>query len=146
VLLLWQGVAHATGYNLKRATLTGGPYTPIMSGAVGASFADSGLTNGTTYYYILTATNHLGESASSPEVRATPVPSVGSKLAASFVAAQITVSWPSDYVGWILQTNTAGLANPAAWGDVPDSRSHSQMTFPAGSPNSPAEFFRLRHP
>lgn len=145
-LLLWQGVPFATGYNLKRATLSGGPYTPLTNGLVGASFTDSGLSNGTTYYYILTATNQVGESAPSPEVSATPVPSVGSNISALLSGSTISVSWPSAYVGWILQTNTAGLNNPAAWGDVPDSLTRSQMTFPAGGPNTPAEFFRLRHP
>jgi hypothetical protein len=72
VLLLWQGVPFATGYNLKRATISGGPYTAVTNGVVGASFADSGLNNGTTYYYILTAANEIGESAPSPEASATP--------------------------------------------------------------------------
>jgi hypothetical protein len=146
VLLLWQGVAVATGYNLNRATVSGGPYTPLTNGLVGASFVDSNVSNGTTYYYILTATNQIGESAPSPEVSATPAPSVGPNLSASLIASQITVSWPSAYVGWILQTNTIGLANPAAWGDVPDSITRSEMTFPTDGLNTPAEFFRLRHP
>ncbi len=75
-----------------------------------------------------------------------PVPSVGPSISASLSASRITVSWPSAYVGWILQTNTVGLGNPAAWCDVPDSLTHSQIIFPAGGPNIPAEFFRLRHP
>jgi hypothetical protein len=146
VLLLWQGVSLATGYNLKRAALSGGPYTPVTNGIVGASFADSGLSNGTTYYYILTATNQIGESVPSPEVIATPVPSVGTNLSASLIASTISISWPLAYVGWILQTNTVAPGNQAAWGDVPDSLTHSQMTFPSGGPNTPAKFFRLRHP
>jgi hypothetical protein len=146
VLLLWQGVPFATGYNLKRATVSGGPYTPVTTGVVGASFSDSGLSNGTTYYYVLTSTNQFGESAPSAEVSATPVPSIGSNIFASVTGSQITISWPAAYVGWILQTNALGLANPAAWGDVPGSVGQSQMTFPVGVPNTSAEFFRLRHP
>jgi hypothetical protein len=146
VLLLWQGVPLATGYNLKRSTVSGGPYTPVTNGLVAASFTDSGLSNGTTYYYILTATNQIGESAPSLEVKATPVPAVGSNISAFLSAANITVSWPSSYVGWVLQTNTVGLGNPAAWGDIPDSPNHSQMTFPIGGAGTSAEFFRLRHP
>jgi hypothetical protein len=146
VLLLWQGVSLATGYNLKRATSSGGPYTSVTNGVTGASFADSGLNNGTTYYYILTATNQIGESVPTPELSATPVPSVASNLSAALGASSVTVSWPPAYVGWILQTNTAGPGIRAAWGDVPDSLTHSQMTFPPRSPNAPAEFFRLRHP
>lgn len=146
VLLLWQGVPFAAGYNLKRATVSSGPYVPVTNGVAGASFLDRGLSNGTTYYYVLTATNQIGESAPSPEISATPVPSAGSNISASLIASQITVSWPPAYVGWILQTNNLGLANPAAWGDVPDSLTRSQMTFPTSSANTPAEFFRLRHP
>jgi hypothetical protein len=146
VLLLWQGVPFATSYNLKRGTLGGGPYVTVTNGLVGASFADSGLVNGTTYYYILIATNQFGESAVSSEISATPLASIGSNLLASLGVTQITVTWPSSYVGWILQTNTAGLINSSAWGDVTNSVNQSQMTFPAPGPNSPAEFFRLRHP
>jgi len=146
VLLLWQGVPFATGYNLKRATASGGPYGPVTNGLAGASFMDSSLSNGTTYYYILTATNQVGESTPSPEVKATPVPSVGTNLSATLSAHNVTISWPPAYVGWLLQTNTVGLAAPAAWGDVPASLTQSQMTFPAGGANAPAEYFRLRHP
>ena len=146
VLLLWQGVPFATAYNLKRGTLSGGPYVAITNGVVGASLADSAVSNGTTYYYILTATNQIGESTDSPEVIATPVPAVASTISASVSASKITVSWPAAYAGWVLQTNTVGLGNPAAWGDVPGSFSYSQMSFPANGPGNPTEFFRLRHP
>lgn len=146
VSLLWQGVSFAEAYNLKRAITSGGPYTPVTNGLVGASFVDSGLNNGTTYYYVLTATNQFGESSRSPEVSATPVPSVGSSIFATLGAGGVTVSWPPAYVGWILQTNTLGLSNPAGWGDVPNSRTQSQMTFSITTPDLPAEFFRLRHP
>ncbi len=146
VLLLWQGVAGATAYNLQRATVSGGPYAPVTNGLVGASFLDPSLNNGTTYYYVLTATNQFGESLPSVEVKATPVPSVGTKISASLAGSGVTISWPAAYVGWILQTNAVSLANPAAWGDVPDSLTQAEMTFPVGGPGAAAKFFRLRHP
>jgi hypothetical protein len=143
VLLLWQGVPFASSYNVQRATTSGGPYVTLTNGLPGASFADSGLSNGTTYYYILSAINQLGESLPSPEVHATPVPSVSPNISASLSPLGIVVSWPSAYVGWILQTNSVGLSNPAGWGDVPDSITRSQMAFRTGIA---PEFFRLRHP
>lgn len=146
VLLLWQGVPLAPGYNLKRATISGGPYTPVINGIVGASFTDTGLANGSTYYYVLTASNQIGESVPSPEVNATPSPDTGTNLAASVSASKLTVSWPASYVGWVLQTNALGLGNPANWRDVPGSLTNLQMTFPTGAPSIPTEFFRLRHP
>jgi hypothetical protein len=146
VLLLWQGVPLVTGYNIKRANISGGPYTTLTNGVVGASFVDSSLSNGTTYYYILTAANEIGEGAPSPEASATPVPSAGTTLVASRTASALIVSWPSNYLGWILQTNTVGLGNAAAWHDVPGSLTNSQMTFPTTDRSTPSEFFRLRHP
>jgi hypothetical protein len=146
ILLTWQGVSLATGYNVKRATISGGPYTPVTNGLTGASFVDTGLSDGTTFYYIVTATNQIGESLASLEVSATPVPSTGTNVSAALSSSKVTIFWPSTYAGWILQTNTIGLNNPAAWGDVPDSITHSQMVFPVGSPDSPSQFFRLRHP
>jgi hypothetical protein len=146
VLLLWQGVPLASAYNLKRGTSSGGPYAPLTNGLVGASFLDSGLSNGPNYYYILIATNQIGQSFPSPEIGATPVPAAGTNITASLNASTITISWPPAYVGWILQTNTVGLLNTAAWGDVPASLTASQMSFPVTDPNTPAQFFRLRHP
>jgi hypothetical protein len=144
VSLSWQGVPFATGYNVKRASTSGGPYTPVTNGVVGASFINSGLSNGVTYFYVITATNQIGESAPSAEVSVRPVASAGSNISATVTGSTILVSWPVAYVGWILQTNTVGLGNAAGWGDVPGSSGLSQMTFLGG--NRPTEFFRLRHP
>jgi hypothetical protein len=61
---------------VKRSTVSGGPYTTVHTIAdnVTGAWADSGLTNGTTYYYVVTAydgTQAL-ESANSNQSSATP--------------------------------------------------------------------------
>ena len=148
-VLFWNGVAQAAAYNVERATVSGGPYAPVTNGITGASFTDTGLVNGLTYYYVVTATNQMGESPPSPEASATPhgaVPATGTNIAAMASGRSITVSWPLSYVGWILQTNTAGVGNNAPWGDLPGSETNRQMTFPTTNPAVPAEFFRLRQP
>jgi GH35 family endo-1,4-beta-xylanase len=71
VQLSWNASTGATGYNVKRATTSGGPYTTVAT-VSNTSFTNTGLTNGTTYFYVVSATNSNGESANSSQVSATP--------------------------------------------------------------------------
>jgi hypothetical protein len=73
VPLRWQQSFGATSYAVQRATTSGGPYTTIASNVTGGSYVDTSVTNGTTYYYTVTATNAAGTSANSPEDSVTPV-------------------------------------------------------------------------
>lgn len=72
VPLRWQASFGATSYTVNRSTLSGGPFAIIASGISGSSYTDTSVTNGTTYYYTVTATNSAGMSASSPEDSTTP--------------------------------------------------------------------------
>ncbi|MEI8291498.1 MAG: immunoglobulin domain-containing protein [Verrucomicrobiota bacterium] len=72
VTLNWSASAGATGYKVKRATVSGGPYTSTNT-ASGVTFTNTGLVNGTTYYYVLSATNGFGEGTNSAQVSATPL-------------------------------------------------------------------------
>jgi hypothetical protein len=69
--LSWSASSGATSYNVKRSTTSGGPYT-IVASPTTTSYTDGGLTNGTTYYYVVSAVNTAGESATSTQVSATP--------------------------------------------------------------------------
>ena len=74
VTLTWNGAGGATSYTVKRGIVSGGPYTTVGSlGSSPTSFTDSGLTNGTTYYYVVTGTNSAGTSPNSTQVSATPL-------------------------------------------------------------------------
>ncbi|MES2477144.1 MAG: LamG-like jellyroll fold domain-containing protein [Verrucomicrobiota bacterium] len=72
VTLNWTAANFATAYNVKRATASGGPYTLVGSGITETTFTDTGMANDITYFYIATATNAQGESASSNTVTVTP--------------------------------------------------------------------------
>ncbi|MFZ5644512.1 MAG: hypothetical protein ACOY46_13060 [Bacillota bacterium] len=72
VVLNWDAVANATGYNVKRATTSGGPYTTIATNVSGTTYTDASVTNGTTYYYVVTAIVNGVESGNSNEAPATP--------------------------------------------------------------------------
>ena len=71
VSLAWTASTGATSYNVKRAATNGGPYTTVASPA-GTSYTDTAVTNGTTYYYVVTAVSASGESANSNQASATP--------------------------------------------------------------------------
>jgi hypothetical protein len=72
VRLTWNPAAGATGYSIKRATVDGGPYTIIAANVTSTSFTDAGLSNGATYYYVVSAVNGMGASSNSAQVSATP--------------------------------------------------------------------------
>jgi hypothetical protein len=74
VSLTWSASSGATGYYVKRASANGGPYTQIAAPST-TSYMDTLVTNGTTYYYVVSGVNSAGESADSAQVSALPVAS-----------------------------------------------------------------------
>jgi choice-of-anchor B domain-containing protein len=110
VSLTWASATGATGYGVHRSTASGGPYTTVKSNIAGTSFTDTGLTNGTTYFYVVTATNAEGEGVSSNEAPATPsVPVTPTTVTLTSVAAQD---------GWVQEStetsNVGGSLNSSA--------------------------------
>jgi parallel beta-helix repeat protein len=79
VALSWSAANTATSYNIKRATVSGGPYTTVGT-ATSTSFTNTGLTNGTTYYFVVSAVNAAGQSANSSQVGAVPSAPIGNTL------------------------------------------------------------------
>jgi len=74
------------------------------------------------------------------------LPWVATNLTTQDSGPNLKISWPTNYVGWVLQTNSIDLGNSADWGDVPGSQTNSQITFPMTNPALDREFFRLRFP
>ena len=75
VYLTWQATGGATSYTVSRATASGGQYTIIgtVTSPAPTSFKDTGLTNGKTYFYVVSGTNSAGTSPNSAPLPATPV-------------------------------------------------------------------------
>ncbi|HEY8937189.1 MAG TPA: LamG-like jellyroll fold domain-containing protein, partial [Cyclobacteriaceae bacterium] len=71
VTLTWRAASDAAVYRVKRASVTGGPYT-LLGVTSTTSYVDNTTSNGVTYYYVVSAKNVSGESANSAEVSATP--------------------------------------------------------------------------
>jgi Carboxypeptidase regulatory-like domain len=73
VALSWHASSSAvSGYNVYRATTNGGPYSKINSGLITvASYTDTSVSGGTTYYYVSTSVDSAGiESAYSNQAAA----------------------------------------------------------------------------
>ena len=60
-----------TGYRVYRSGTSGGPYA-LVAPTSAPAFEDLGLTNGVTYYYVVTALDARSESAPSAEASARP--------------------------------------------------------------------------
>lgn len=102
VNLTWSASPGATSYTVKSATTSGGPYTTVATVA-GTSYTHTGLTNGTTYYYVVSAANAVGSSANSLEASAQPVapttptaPAAPSTLTATAGDAKVTLGWSAS--------------------------------------------------
>lgn len=113
-----------TGYNLYRAATPGAEgTTPYKAGLSGTSVTDTGLTNGATYYYKVSAVNSVGVSPQSSEVSAKPAaaggsaPSAPGNVSAASGDGQATLTWaaPSGIVtGYNLYRATASGAEGSA--------------------------------
>jgi len=97
VSLIWNASADATNYNVKRSTTSGGPYS-VISSPMATGFVDANATNGTKYFYVVSAVNSAGESANSSQVNATPTapfvaPAAPMGVAATAGNAQVSLTW-----------------------------------------------------
>jgi hypothetical protein len=100
VTLTWTASTGATGYNVKRATINGGPYTQLAA-PTSPGYKDSSVTDGVTYYYVVSALNTAGESANSVQVSATPEapkvpPPAPINLAATPGDSVVTLTWTAS--------------------------------------------------
>jgi autotransporter-associated beta strand protein len=146
VNLSWNASANATGYNVKRSVISGGPYATIASASTSA-WLDTALNNGTRYYYVVSAVYVGGETASAAEVSAIPVSLAPVTLTSLLNGSQMQLSWPGDHTGWQLQaqTNASGQGLTTNWTTIAGSMNTNQFSIPVIATNG-SVFFRLVSP
>lgn len=103
VTLAWEPLASATSYTLRRATAEAGPFTPLATGLTDASFVDTTVANGTTYYYTLSATITGQQTPDSGVLAATPMGLPG------------IVGWNYDRYGTLAPASIAGAVPTTNW-------------------------------
>ncbi len=98
VTLGWNAASGATSYDVKRGTSASGPFSTIASVST-ASYADTAVVNGTTYYYVVSAVNAGGSSQDSAVANATPqatpptLPATPTGLAAAVGNTGVALLW-----------------------------------------------------
>ncbi|HET8759669.1 MAG TPA: fibronectin type III domain-containing protein, partial [Nitrospiria bacterium] len=110
-----------TEQRVYRSTTTGGPYDLISTvpDNTTASYADSGLTNGTTYYYVLRSFDGTEESANSAEASAAPLDNLAPAPPTGLAAADR----PADQGGALVMT-----WSPSTAADVTQQRVYRSAT------------------
>ncbi len=103
------------GYNVYRSLASGGPYSPLTAWPIWSSdYVDTGLTNGTTYYYVVTSVDLDGnESADSVEAMATPQPGGGG---GTMHVDSIVVSTVNTGGGWKIGRATVAVVDSTGAG------------------------------
>ena len=118
VALSWTASAGATSYSVYRSTSSGGEgMSSIAAGISSTAFTDTGLANGTSYFYKVAAVNSAGVSVQSAEVAAKPVGATPSGLPDLIVSS---LTWvpanpqPGDHVVLTVVVTNQGTQATAA--------------------------------
>ena len=119
VTLDWNAVTGATAYNLYWSTTTGVTTTTgtKISGIVNPPTNHSGLTEGATYFYVVTATNSAGESAASAQVEATvlaPTPTTTTTTTTTGATTSTTAGATTSTTAGGSTTTTAATTSTTA--------------------------------
>ena len=101
ITIVWKTVLGASSYTVYWLNVSGVDKSDNKISKVTSPYTHVGLTNGTTYYYVVTASNTVGESDISDEKNATPKkatilvdPPINVKAIAN--DGQVTISWDTE--------------------------------------------------
>jgi fibronectin type 3 domain-containing protein len=76
VHLTWTASTNVSGYNIYRGTVSGGPYSMINSSLdATTAYADSTVTAGQTYYYVVTSVDSSSKESGYSNQTTAVVPS-----------------------------------------------------------------------
>ncbi len=153
VVLNWTAPASNGGwpissYNIYEGTSPGGETLLQSTGTTATTFTSTGLTNGTTYYFRITAVTLAGEGPFSNEVSATPATVAGAPttLTATASDAEVDLSWTSPannggdpVTGYNIYQGTSSAADT-----ILTSTSTTATTFTStGLTNGTTYYFRI---
>ncbi len=110
-LISWPAQPGATSYNILRTTTSGSGYVSITNEVIGpvcgsgfnnATFLDTNVANGTTYYYVVQSVNSVGISTNSPQsLDTTPSAAISSAAPATPTVTIGSATHQSVTVNWV---------------------------------------------
>ncbi|HZS54494.1 MAG TPA: LamG-like jellyroll fold domain-containing protein, partial [Bryobacteraceae bacterium] len=125
ITLSWNAVNGAADYTIRRSGSSGGPYTELAAGISATTYVNSGLADGTTWYYTVAANGFYGLGTASAPVSAT-----------TDTAAQ---NWRLNYFG-----TTANSGNAADSADPDGDGMTNAQEFAAGTnPNDRSSVLKV---
>jgi hypothetical protein len=139
VILSWTASSNATSYNVERSITSGSGFVTIASPAT-TNYTDTAVTNGTIYYYVVSAVNGIGVSANSVQAAAQPVSLSPPTMNFGVAGTQLQLSWPQDHTSWQLQAQTNGLGGN--WTTLSNTAATNQVSLPINATNG-SVFYRL---
>jgi titin len=113
VTLSWAAATGAVSYSVARSLTTETGYVTIATVTTGTTFTDSNVTSGTTYYYVVTASNGTCNSGNSNEASTAPTctpPAVPTGLTATAVNGSVILTWTASIgaSSYSIYKNTTG--------------------------------------
>jgi uncharacterized protein (DUF1800 family)/fibronectin type 3 domain-containing protein len=136
ITLNWTAVTGATAYNVYRGTATGQQNATPLTRVTATTYANTGLTNGTTYFYTVAAVNannDVGTRSAEVSSAALAPPSAPTGLTATPGNTQITLSWTAGtgaatYNLYVGNTTGAQATTPVATGITATTFLHTGLT------------------
>jgi fibronectin type 3 domain-containing protein len=115
VTVSWTADPSAVSYNVKRATVGGGPFT-LVTNTTAASYSDFAVVSNATYYYVVSSLNGYGEGADSAVVSSRDVLLNRS----GWVATALVGGAPGNAIDGILSTrwSTGSFQTNGEWFQV----------------------------
>lgn len=98
--LNWQSIYNAESYTIRRSETAGGPYQVIQEHITDNTYIDHELPFGMSYYYVITATNTMGESQYSQEACGIPgqaVPDKPENIISQMIGNKVYISWDAAH-------------------------------------------------
>ena len=144
--LTWTASTGATSYDVYRGTSAGGESsTPLATGVTSTSYSDATVSNGTTYYYEVTAVNSVGASGVSNEASATPSAPTTTTMSVTSISYALTGNRKALLVTVTVEANSVPVSG-ATVGATIDLNGSAYASGSGTTGSNGTVTFRINHP